>query len=200
MARSKRIPGNVMFRPASPAEISCIERLNGDWAEGLFAGHCHDPDAAVDAVPHGLRRPLALIDAECPHHRSIVAETRRSIVGLVTTYPARAAVRPSPALRHEALAAFLEMTPANSLHICSLAVVPRHRRRGIASRLLAIAEIEARALKLPRLSVTIFEKAAPAHAFFEAAGFRRALATRTPAEKAQRALGDIVVLEKPIDP
>lgn len=199
MSHSAPACSEVLFRPASPAELRSIRQLHRTWASELFAPRRRRGDDGNCAFPPALLRPLALISPDIPDHRCIVAETQATVVGLVATLAVtKPVVSKVEASADATLAAFLDMTPRESLHICSLAVRPQHRRRGIASRLLAVAEIEAIALRLPQLSVTLFETAAVARQCFMAAGFRDSGRCCRPAsaDGRDRALGDIVVLEK----
>lgn len=60
------------------------------------------------------------------------------------------------------------------LYVSRVSVRPRHRRQGLASRLLAAAEDEARHQGLPRLRLSTRLTLAANRAFFATAGFREA--------------------------
>ncbi len=63
--------------------------------------------------------------------------------------------------------------PGRHLHIEHLAVLPTHRRRGIASAHLQHCEERARKLKCDKMNLTSWAENSAAHATFENAGLTR---------------------------
>lgn len=64
-----------------------------------------------------------------------------------------------------------EVTQLRQAFVAYMAVEPAARRRGAASKLLAVAEEEARSLGLPHLSLMVTSDNAPARAVYEQCGF-----------------------------
>ena len=73
------------------------------------------------------------------------------------------------------------LTPrAGALHVGKLAVAEAARRRGLARRLIALAEARAVALRLPALELQTRVERVENHATFAALGFRQVAATAHP--------------------
>ena len=71
----------------------------------------------------------------------------------------------------------------------ALAVAPGFRRRGVATRLLASAEGQARTAGLDGVSLDTGLTNTPARALYTAAGFREREVRRAPSEAVARAIG-----------
>lgn len=67
---------------------------------------------------------------------------------------------------------YAELEAPGSLYIAGLAVLPEFRRKGVARRLLAQAETQAKSLGLEQLSLICFEQNAGARTLYAREGFR----------------------------
>ncbi|UYV39653.1 GNAT family N-acetyltransferase [Rhodobacteraceae bacterium D3-12] len=77
--------------------------------------------------------------------------------------------------------ACVTLTPkADTLYIGKLATDPARQRSGLARRLIALAEVRARALNLPSLSLQTRVELTANHATFRALGFAQTGATAHP--------------------
>jgi ribosomal-protein-alanine N-acetyltransferase len=91
---------------------------------------------------------------------------------------------PTALLLGDARAFLLARTVADEAEILTLATDPAHRRRGLASALLAAFHQEARARGARRAFLEVAEDNAPARALYSAAGYLQA--GRRPAYYARR--------------
>src|SRR3954447_6830865 len=79
--------------------------------------------------------------------------------------------------------------PVDAYYVDALAVDPAYRRRGVAKRLLGVAETQARRLGLHRIALDTGLQNAPARALYDAYGFREREIRRAPDDRTARALG-----------
>ena len=86
----------------------------------------------------------------------IVAEAGAEIAGLIATHVV-------PRIEED----------APSCRVIAIVVAARHRRGGVATALVAVAEAEARAHGSRRLDLSSGDWRADAHAFYERVGFER---------------------------
>lgn len=114
------------------------------------------------------------------YQNCLIAECRGQIAGMLHSFAmdppeeSPAATPPPPAAPAEVdpvLAPYAELEDYGSLYISGVAVWPEYRDRGIGGRLMDAAEIRARQLGLPRLSLICFEANSRAMALYRRLGF-----------------------------
>ncbi|HWK28239.1 MAG TPA: GNAT family N-acetyltransferase [Solirubrobacter sp.] len=192
---------DLLVRPATP-EDACVPLLL-ESARPYYAAYAGGEQRA--------RRMLDAVYAKTGHAASYeictVALLDGEIVGLVAGFPVAEADERSrrfvrltlPALplwrwpgtfRHlHAAGAVAPAPPVDAYYVDALAVAETHRRRGIARRLLEIADAQAREAGLPRLALDTGLQNAGARALYESFGFGEREIRRARNRRTARALG-----------
>jgi ribosomal protein S18 acetylase RimI-like enzyme len=136
-----------------------------------------------------------------------VAEVGGELAGVIAAFPSddgeelarrfvRLTLRHSPPWRVPALFSHLRATaavapepPSGMLYVDALATAPEHRRRGIATALLADAEGAARRAGLQGVALDTGIENRPARALYERYGFTQRGLRPAPDERTARAVG-----------
>lgn len=100
-----------------------------------------------------------------------LAERDGEIVGMLVAFPMHvepdAGPEPDPVL-----APYAELEEDDSYYVCGVAVVPQARGQGLGSRLMALAERQARERGYRKLSLIVFERNAGAVRLYQRLGYR----------------------------
>ena len=170
------------FRPATRADCYRIAELfricSGGVADYVWSTMA-DEYPGLSLTEIGARR-YAREDIPFSYRNCVVAEVGGEVVGMLVAFPiavpapdarepdARAEGAPD---RPDVLAPYGELEVPGSYYVCGMAVLPGHRNRGLGTRLLAIAQAEARARGLETLSLLAFEQNRDAVRLYERNGF-----------------------------
>jgi ribosomal protein S18 acetylase RimI-like enzyme len=182
-----------------------------DPAYGLLFASAAPYYTAYAGGPERARRLLRVLYPRPGHTASWevcrVAEAAGAVVGVLAAFPAEAGdelarrfVRLTlmhsapwrvPALyRHlRATATVSPHPPAGMLYVDALATAPEHRRRGVATALLADAERQATAAGLAGVALDTGIENRAARALYERAGFHPSGLRPAPDERTARAVG-----------
>lgn len=191
-------------RPEDFAEVARILHLSAAEMYDRFSG---GRERAVRALERSLAEPGTASSAEVVY----VAELEGRVAGAMAAFPVeeagprsrgflRLAVRGAPPWTWPT-ALYLYWVggraaptpPASAFYVDALATDPAFRRRGVARALLAAAEREARALRLPRVALDTALTNEGARALYASEGFDE-MAYRPPG----RGLPGFVALVKPL--
>ena len=187
------------IRPAVREDCRVIAALFARGSEGLaeylWSAIAEPGESPIDA---GARRCLRT-GVSFSFENCFIADRTSIAIGLLHLFAMDEAASGPAEPIDPALRPFFELRDVGSLYISALIVDARHRGCGLGARLLDTAEQQARALRLPRLSLVVLRHNERAMRFYRRAGFRevdrRALATH-PA--VPHWTGDAVLLAKPV--
>ncbi|HEY8555586.1 MAG TPA: GNAT family N-acetyltransferase [Burkholderiales bacterium] len=165
---------SLEFRRATREDATILAQLYRIASSGL-ADYIWRRLAAPGETPLevGARR-YARESTDFSYRNAVLALLDGSVAGMLTAYPVRPAVRPPDEFDFaidDVLRPIDRLEQAESFYVSAMAVLPEHRGRGIGSRLLRLAEAEARDHRLSLLSLIVFEGNAGARRFYARAGF-----------------------------
>ena len=166
--------GEILFRAARASDARAVGALMVEAGGGLFEFLLEG--VLPDTTPAGvLALAVAGDEDPCSHRNVLVAEARGRVVAMINAYPVdllEAEPRDLvPADRLAQIAALDEITDWGSFFVSSMAVAARHRRRGIARRLLAWAVDEAARRGFDRISLQVWADNEGARRLYESEGF-----------------------------
>jgi ribosomal protein S18 acetylase RimI-like enzyme len=164
---------DILFRPARKYECRIIAKLFSMSSDGV-----------ADYIWTGLAKPGEDIldvgqkryeseDSVFSYKNCVVSEIDGQIAGMLVAFP-----MPEPDDHSKdsdtdpVLAPYGKLEQYDSYYICGMAVFPEYRGMGIGTKFLDIAEIKAKELNLPQLSLIVFEKNEGAKRLYERHGFR----------------------------
>lgn len=179
-------PTAAVIRRAREDDATAVAPIVYSTASGMYDLFLRDQDRAVAAIEAAFRRT----GSHASRDVTWVAERDGTVAGVVVAYPARegpdrsrrflrgALMRTAPwgwprILRlHWQGERVAPRPPADSLYVDALGTDPAHRRRGVATALLARAERMAVEGGLSSLALDTAESNDAARALYLAAGFR----------------------------
>jgi GNAT superfamily N-acetyltransferase len=145
---------DVLLRPARREECRTIAefyRVSSDGvAEYVWSKRAAPGEAPIDV---GTRR-YARDDSPFGYRNALLAEVEGVVAGMLVAFP----IEPSTGSEDDpVLAPYARLEEPNSYYLCSMAVRPEYRGRGLGSRFLAHADDEARRRAFSKLSLCVFE-------------------------------------------
>lgn len=160
----------VQFRPARKQDCGDIARLYAISSDGVanyvwstLAGPGEDP---VDVG----RRRYERDDTLFSYRNCTIAELDGAIAGMLVAFPLHIDPEAGPET-DPVLAPFSRLEEDNSYYICGVALFEPFRGNGIGSRLMQLAETNARALGLDKTSLIVFEQNRGAKRLYERLGY-----------------------------
>jgi len=99
-----------------------------------------------------------------------VAEKDDRIAGILVTFPMRVDTDQAPE-SDPVLAPYSRLEEDLSMYVCGVAVFPEHQGQGIGSHFMTLAEQQAKAAALNKLSLLVFEQNTGACRLYERLGY-----------------------------
>ena len=191
--------GKYRLRPALRRDSRDIARLFRISSEGvadyIWSKLAQQSQSLIDV---GCAR-YAREDVDFSYRNCIVAEQAGRVIGMLHGFEmkqdADAKEETDPVLRP-----YSELEIPGTLYVSGVAMLPRHRGRGIGSELMKAAEGRAREMGLGGLSLIMFEENERARRLYERIGYvaidRRPV---VPHALIRVAGGDAILMEKALD-
>ena len=159
----------VTLNPASKSDcrtIAELYRISSDGVADYVWTRMAQP--GEDLLDVGQRR-YENEDSAFSYRNCTLAVAGDEILGMLVAFPMH--VDPEARETDPVLAPFAVLEEDASYYICGVAVFPPHRGQGIGTRMLALAESQARAAGLDKLSLIVFEQNAGALALYRRLGY-----------------------------
>lgn len=153
-------------RPTDSYAIAVLYRLAADGvADYIWSKIDPDnPDLLAVGSQRYAREGVAFSYQNCD-----VLEHDDQVIGLLMAFPMR--VDPDASEEDPVLRPYALLEEDRSLYISGVAILPKHRGRGLGTQLMRHAEQKARELGLAKLSLIVFEDN-PARRLYETLGYR----------------------------
>ena len=169
------------IQPATPAQAPSIANLIIEAMTPDCCLHFVGPQHTLDDFRRIMTELVASEGTQYSHQGTLVAlDAQGQVVGALVAYDgARLHALRQPfidALRlhcQRDLSSISDETQPGEFYIDSLAVLPAHRRQGIATALLQAAAERARALQIPRLGLLVDQGNPNGQRLYARAGFRQ---------------------------
>jgi ribosomal protein S18 acetylase RimI-like enzyme len=169
------MPAAPLIRPATPADCAHLALLN-DMATRRLASHLWAQSATAGQSPFEAGWTLIRTQADhFSHHANwVVAEVDGEVAAgmntcLLPTDLPDDPVRRSPPVLQPLNA--LKVVAGGCWYVVALAVLPAWRGQGLAQALLAVAQAQARARGIDRLTLMVGSFNTPARALYARQGF-----------------------------
>lgn len=189
----------VIFRPARKNEcrtIALLYRISSDgvadyiWTTLARAGE--------DILDIGEKRYMRE-DTQFSYKNCVIAESGGRVAGMIAAFPM---LEPDENVSHTdidpVLAPYSRLEQYNSYYIAGMAVYPEYRGKGIGTKFLEIAAEKALSLRLPRLSLIVFEGNERAKRLYERHGFYEIMRERVVPHELIHHTGDALLMVKHI--
>ena len=163
----------VSLRPARREDCASIARLYRMAADGV-ADYIWSTlaEPGEDLLEVGRRR-YEREGTAFSYQNCTVADAGGAVVGLLMAFPMlRDPAAPAAQEVDPVLAPYAGLEEDRSYYVAGVSAAPEWRGRGIGSRLLALAEEQARGLELDCLSLVCFEENAAAKRLYDRLGYR----------------------------
>ena len=169
---------DVVFRPARREEsrtIAELYRISSDGvADYIWTGMAESGENILDV---GARR-YARENTDFSYQNVTVATVGHKVIGMMAAYAMGPVEEPSTELDFDVdpvLRPFQILEQPNSYYVSGVAVFPAHRGSGIGGQFMQRAFNEARARRLPQVSLIVFEQNVGAKRLYDRLGFREAM-------------------------
>jgi ribosomal protein S18 acetylase RimI-like enzyme len=184
------------FRPARKEECRTIAALYSISSDGV-ADYIWTKSAepGEDILSVGQRR-YEREDSAFSYRNCTIVESEGSIIGMLVAFPMH--VDPAEEESDPVLAPYSRLEVDNSYYICGMAVFPEHRGCGIGTRLLALAEQQARDKGFRRVSLIVFEQNSGAKRLYDRVGYREVRREHVYPHPLIHYTGDAVLMAKMI--
>lgn len=145
---------DFLLRPARRDECRLIAEFYRVSSDGV-AEYVWSKRAAPgeDPIDVGARR-YERDDSPFGYRNALLADVGGIVAGMLVAFPMEASTVGED---DPVLAPYARLEEPNSYYLCSMAVRPEYRGRGLGSQLLTHAEGEARRRSLSKLSLCVFE-------------------------------------------
>jgi len=166
MEREKREPA---FRPACKddcRDIAALYRISSDGVADYIWSKLAEP--GEDPLEVGRRR-YAREDTAFSYLNCTVIEVDDRVIGMLVAFPMH--VDPTEEENDPVLAPYSKLEVDDSYYICGMAVIPEYRGHGLGTRLLALAETQARDKGFNKLSLIVFEQNRGAKRLYDRRGY-----------------------------
>jgi ribosomal protein S18 acetylase RimI-like enzyme len=188
------------IRPARKDDCGAIARLYSISSDGVadYVWSCiAEPGQSLLEVG---RKRYEREESQFSYRNCRVVTAGDDVVGMLVAFPmdeGPVAADPDP---DPVLAPYSRLEDPGSYYICGVALLPEYRGQGIGTRLMALAEEEARERGLPRLSLIVFERNEGALRLYERLGYvETARATVVP-HPLIRMSGDAILMVRSLAP
>lgn len=162
---------DIQFRPARKSECGAIASLYSIASDGvadyIWSTLAQPGEELLDVGRRRYERENSVFS----YHNCTVATLGETIVGMLVAFPMivdeDAEPETDPVLRP-----YSKLEEDQSYYVCGLAIFPEYRHQGIGTRLMALAETQAIAKGLHKLSLIAFEQNQGAKRLYERLGYR----------------------------
>lgn len=138
-----------------------------DWSETAATRPGLSPiDVGAEAYAAGV--------GDCSYRNCTVVERADAVVGKLLTFPMAARAEPAPPPPYDGsdvFAPYRYLEAPGTWYVCGVALYPEHRGQGIGSRLMALAEEQARTRGHDRISLVAFEQNAGSVRLYHRLGY-----------------------------
>ncbi len=157
----------VIFRSAMKSECRTIASLYSISSDGV-ADYIWKNLAAVgeDMLDVGQRR-YEREDSVFSYKNCVVAELEGKIVSMLVAFPMEVDEGPPDIEIDPVLVPYSKLEEDNSYYICGMAVFPEYRGHGLGTRMLELAETQAKKQGFKKLSLIVFEQNQGAKRLYE---------------------------------
>jgi len=151
-------PSAVVTRPARKPDCRTIASLYSISSDGvcdyIWTTMAKPGEDIVDVGQRRYEREEGLFS----FRNCTVAELNGEIIGMLVAFPMHVEPDATEKVVDPVLAPYSALEEDNSYYICGMALFPPYRGLGVGSSFLALAESHARARKLAKLSLIVFEQ------------------------------------------
>lgn len=183
-----------VIRPARKSDCGAIARLYSVSSDGV-ADYVWSrlAETGEDLLDVGRRR-YEREETQFSYRNCRVVALEDDVAGMLVAFPiAEGPVEVDP---DPVLAPYSRLEDPGSYYICGVALFPEYRGQGIGTRLMLLAERDARERNLPRMSLIVFERNQGALHLYERLGYvETARATVVP-HPLIRMAGDAILMVK----
>jgi ribosomal protein S18 acetylase RimI-like enzyme len=160
----------VKFRPAEINDCHKIAELFSIASDGV-ADYIwtKNSEPGENIIDFGARR-YASENSVFSYRNCTVAEVDGEVAGILVAFPMYESGEDVSDI-DPVLAPYMKLEQPNSYYICAMALFPEYRVKGIGTRLLEIAEEQAREKNLMQLSLIVFEQNEGAKKLYERHGY-----------------------------
>ncbi len=184
----------AIFRPAKKSEagaIAALYQVSSDGVADYIWSRLAEP--GEDLIDVGRRR-YEREGIPFSYQNCTIVELDGEIAGMLVAFPM--VVDPDEVETDPVLAPYSELEEDRSYYICGIAFFSRYRGRGLGTRLLALAEAQARARGLEKLSLIVFEANTGAKRLYDRQGYRETARARIVPHPLIRHTGDAILMVK----
>lgn len=148
---------NVGFRPARKSDCYKIAELFSIASDGV-ADYIWTKNSGPgeNIIDYGARR-YESEDSVFSYRNCTVAEVDDKVAGILVAFPMYESGEEESNI-DSVLEPYMKLEQYDSYYICAMALFPEYRGTGIGTRLLEIAEEQAREKNLRQLSLIVFEQ------------------------------------------
>lgn len=187
---------DVSFRPAQKSDCRTIAELysisSGGVAEYIWTKLARPGEALLDVG----RRRYEREDSLFSYRNCTIVESNGTIAGMLIAFPMQSEFGEET---DPVLVPYRKLEEPGSYYICDMAMFPEFRGLGIGSRLLELAEAQARERGLSKMSLIVFEENAGAKRLYERFGYRESARHPVYPHPLVRYRGDAVLMVKTLD-
>ena len=164
----------ITFRPALKSECRTIASLYSICSDGV-ADYIWTKlaEPGEDILDVGQRR-YEREDLMFSYRNCTVVTVAGKVAGMLVAFPVQVDPDAEGQEQDPVLAPYHRLEEDDSYYICGVALFPEYRGRGIGSRLMALAEQQARQRGLKKLSLIVFEQNSGAKRLYDNLGYREA--------------------------
>jgi ribosomal protein S18 acetylase RimI-like enzyme len=191
---SDRPAEDPVFRPAvksDAATIAALYRISSDGVADYVWSTLAEPGEDLQEVG---RRRYEREGTPFSYENCTIVETEGAVAGMLVAFPMR--TDPGRVETDPVLAPYSTLEVDGSYYICGVALFPEFRGRGLGTRLLRLAEIQAQARGLRQLSLIVFEDNAGAKRLYERSGYYELARAPVLAHPLIRRAGDAILMVK----
>ncbi len=189
---------DVAFRPATKGDcrdIAALYRISSDGVADYIWTKLAGPDE--DILDVGQRR-YEQEDSVFSYRNCTIVESAGQIAGMLVAFPMhvdpQAEAEADPVLRP-----YSELEEDNSYYICGMALLPVFRGQGIGTKLLDLAETQARERGFGKTSLIVFEQNVGAKRLYDRFGYREIARRAVRPHPLIHMTGDALLMVKTID-
>lgn len=162
--------GEVRFRPARRSDCAAIAALFSISSDGvadyIWSGLAGPGEDLMEVGRKRYEREGVAFS----YQNCTMAEVDGRVAGFLVAFPMR--VDPEAGSETDpVLAPYSRLEEDNSYYVCGVALFPEFRGRGIGTRLMDIAERDARDKDLDKLSLIVFEQNRDAKRLYDRLGY-----------------------------
>jgi ribosomal protein S18 acetylase RimI-like enzyme len=185
---------DVTIRPArrdDAGAIAALYRISSDGVADYIWTLLAEP--GEDLLEVGRRR-YAREGTPFSYQNCTIVEAAGVIVGMLVAFPMH--VDPDEVESDPVLAPYGALEEDESYYVCGVALFPSHRGLGLGTRLMALAEEQAAARGLTKLSLIVFEANQGAKRLYERLGYRETARARIVPHPLIHHTGDALLMVK----